>query len=472
VNPPVRLLVRVVLASAMALGPRTALADPAKTLAPGETLETGHFAILPGDVQEFLLDPATVQSDNQPPAALASAVPVRPGVTRTFTPAVDPDGDTQLTYVITQYPTRGTAKVVTVNGTQQLAYTAKSGTKAFKDSLVVEVADPWGASAAVTVAIGIGQTRTGNDKPNLIRGGEGRDRLFGRGGNDFLSGYGGNDKLYGGGGGDILNGNAGHDLLDGGLGADTMAGGPGNDVYRVDNRRDKVIEAVGEGTDKVRSGVTYTLPSHVEKLVLTGKAAVNGTGNSLGNVLVGNAAANKLFGGGGDDLLIGGRGADRLVGGSGKDTASWATEKASVRVDLGTGVTRGAAAGDVLVGIENLVGSPFADVLAGNDGANILRGGKGKDVLTGRGGGDVFVFDSADSTPAAEDWVRDFKSGEDSLALPKVFSVGTFIGDAPFAGSIAGQHRLVTTASGDLRYQADIDGDNTADFSLRVTPVN
>ncbi len=45
------------------------------------------------------------------------------------------------------------------------------------------------------------------------------------------------------------------------------------------------------------SSVSYDLAGqYIEKLTLTGTSALDGTGNSLDNVLVGNAAANRLDG--------------------------------------------------------------------------------------------------------------------------------------------------------------------------------
>jgi Ca2+-binding RTX toxin-like protein len=58
----------------------------------------------------------------------------------------------------------------------------------------------------------------------------------------------------------------------------------------------------------------------VENLTLTGTGDLNGTGNSLANLLTGNSGANSLSGGAGDDTLDGGAGADSLVGGTGNDT--------------------------------------------------------------------------------------------------------------------------------------------------------
>jgi hypothetical protein len=44
----------------------------------------------------------------------------------------------------------------------------------------------------------------------------------------------------------------------------------------------------------VRSSITWTLGANIENLVLTGTAAINGTGNSLANRITGNSAANVL----------------------------------------------------------------------------------------------------------------------------------------------------------------------------------
>ena len=89
-------------------------------------------------------------------------------------------------------------------------------------------------------------------------------------------------------------------------GADTMAGLAGNDEYIVNHAGDVVVEASGEGTDTVLSSVSYSLADYVDNLTLTGSDNINGTGNSLANVLVGNSGSNILLGGAGNDLLSGG----------------------------------------------------------------------------------------------------------------------------------------------------------------------
>ena len=55
-------------------------------------------------------------------------------------------------------------------------------------------------------------------------------------------------------------------------------------------------------------------------MTLTGKLALNATGDDDGNKLIGNAAANSLVGNNGNDTLDGGLGVDTMIGGAGNDT--------------------------------------------------------------------------------------------------------------------------------------------------------
>ena len=108
-----------------------------------------------------------------------------------------------------------------------------------------------------------------------------------------------------------ITGSSVSDTIMGGGGRDTMAGGRGDDVYTVDSSDDVVIEAANAGIDAVRSSATFTLAGgHVERLTLTGSAAIKGTGNDLANVIVGNGAKNSIIGGLGNDTLTGGGGDD------------------------------------------------------------------------------------------------------------------------------------------------------------------
>ncbi|HMO47734.1 MAG TPA: hypothetical protein PKB14_17110, partial [Rubrivivax sp.] len=76
---------------------------------------------------------------------------------------------------------------------------------------------------------------------------------------------------------------------------------------------------------------------NVENLVLTGSAAINGSGNALNNQITGNAAANKLSGGAGNDTLSGGAGNDVLIGGAGNDRLSGGAGKDIFHFDSKSG---------------------------------------------------------------------------------------------------------------------------------------
>lgn len=70
----------------------------------------------------------------------------------------------------------------------------------------------------------------GNDRANVLTGGNGANTLNGAGGSDTLYGNGGNDILIGGTGDDTLFGGAGNDRMDGGTGTDWLYGGAGIDT--------------------------------------------------------------------------------------------------------------------------------------------------------------------------------------------------------------------------------------------------
>src|SRR5438477_11015417 len=105
----------------------------------------------------------------------------------------------------------------------------------------------------------------------------------------------------------------------GGAGADSMVGGAGDDLYFVDNPGDAISELQNDGTDEVRTTVSYTLPDWVNNLTLVG-SATSGFGNPIDNVITGNDASNFLEGNEGNDTLIGLEGNDTLDGGIGADS--------------------------------------------------------------------------------------------------------------------------------------------------------
>lgn len=117
-----------------------------------------------------------------------------------------------------------------------------------------------------------------------------------------------------------ITGNSGNNTLsDGGPGgADTLRGLLGDDIYRVYNSGDVIVEVAGQGTDRVSSAVDYALGAGVSVEILgtngsSGKTGIVLSGNELVQAITGNAGANILDGKGGSDTLTGLGGADAFV---------------------------------------------------------------------------------------------------------------------------------------------------------------
>ncbi|MGE0860924.1 MAG: calcium-binding protein [Gammaproteobacteria bacterium] len=318
------------------------------------------------------------------------------------------------------------------------------------------------------------------------------DVLVGLAGADRLVAGGGDDVLRGGAGNDRLDAGAGDDFLDGGRGLDRLIGGKGDDAFIVDARGDVTLEASRGGIDTVRASLDWTLAAQIEKLVLSGAAALAGTGNALANTLRGNAGANVLSGLGGHDVLDGAAGGDRLIGGTGNDTyvVDSSADRVVERAGEGTDTVRTARSYTLPSQVENLsllggaalsgAGNNLDNSLRGNSGSNrlsgnggtdrllgaagndILAGGAGQDMLTGGADADRFVFAH---TGANADDITDFLSGADSLWLdPTVFSALTAgnLDATQFRDSSIladGNDFLVyDQASGVLSYDANGDG--------------
>ncbi len=224
----------------------------------------------------------------------------------------------------------------------------------------------------------------------------------GNGLNNRIEGTSSDNKLLGLVGADTLIGGNGTDTLDGGDGADSMIGGDGTDVYFVNVAGDKIVETATGGTDLVMSEIDYVMAANVDNMMLN---SAKGTGNGLGNVILGlGSFANKLAGLGGDDTLDSQSGNDTLDGGAGNDSLDAGNDN------------------------DSLIGGAGNDTLAGDDGADSMAGGAGNDTYIVNSSLDVVVeaagkgFDLIRSTATSYTMANNVENLE--LSGPAITGVG------------------------------------------------
>lgn len=193
----------------------------------------------------------------------------------------------------------------------------------------------------------------GGDGSQELIGSSGNDRIFGQRGNDVLYGNAGNDELFGGVGDEsLISGGAGNDLLSGGLGTDHLNGNAESDLVRGDGTTDTIEDTGATGTDTL-SYATAVTPGFGGAVSLTGFPSESESEERGVRVhLDGTPCAGEYeacdnearYGGGYDNVSVS--------------------------------------------GFENVIGSPYADVIIGSSGPNRIDGGGGTDAIYGKGGND------------------------------------------------------------------------------------
>jgi Ca2+-binding RTX toxin-like protein len=201
-----------------------------------------------------------------------------------------------------------------------------------------------------------------------------------------------------------LIGNARANTLDGAAGIDTMAGGTGDDTYIVDGTGESVSEGFDAGQDTVQSSATFDLGANIERLVLTGVEAINGTGNGLANIMTGNGGVNVLSGGEGNDVIDGGGGDDTLIGGAGDE-----------------GIT-------------------------GGDGADSIDPGAGNDIMAGGAGADTFLF----ALGFGEDTISGWEAGDKISLNPDLGAANFAALDDATNGALDDADALVAVTGGNI----------------------
>ena len=280
----------------------------------------------------------------------------------------------------------------------------------------------------------------------------------------------------------FLSGGTGNDTIDGGGGTDSLIGGQGDDTYIVNNANVSITENANEGKDTVIASVSYTLTDNVENLLLTGSSAVNGTGNSLDNLLTGNASNNVLDGGAGADTLVGSAGNDTYIVDNAGDVViellgqGVDTVKSSITYTLGanlenltlTGTTDIGGTGNA--GNNVLTGNSGNNVLSGGDGDDTIIGGRGNDTLTGGNGHDVFQYTRKHSGVAVDngaDLITDFSMGDVLRVTDESFDGASITTSASTFGGKT-QNSVYVTYTGDNTV-LEIGGSKSIHFAVQLT---
>jgi Ca2+-binding RTX toxin-like protein len=237
----------------------------------------------------------------------------------------------------------------------RVARDALAGTAALRHHL--KLSDAPAGRLQATASIACSGVCFGGDGSQELVGGAGNDTIFGQRGNDILRGNGGNDALYGGIGDEsAILGGFGADLLSGGLGTDHLDGEEGNDLVRGDGTLDYIGDTGLNGTDTL-SFATAVTPGFGGVVSVPGFPG-DEKGEERGVIV-------------------------RLDGGSCGEFEKSLLEACNNEARYGGGSDDVSASG-----FENVIGSPFADVIYGSNANNKIDGGGGADVLYGQGGND------------------------------------------------------------------------------------
>jgi Ca2+-binding RTX toxin-like protein len=221
---------------------------------------------------------------------------------------------------------------------------------------------------------------------DTLEGTEGNDEFSIGSGPDVVRGFGGDDYI-------VQNGK-GDDLIEGGAGEDLLGFFQSSQGVTVDLSR--TTQDTGEGVDTILG---------IEDV----------SGSEGDDSLIGDEGPNRLYGWMGDDALEGGGGDDTLEGGTGRDTVTYADAPAGVEANLLFERATGGAGIDTLIGMENLIGSPFADFLIGDGQNNTIIGRGGSDVVRALDGNDLVkvrdgMSDEVTCGPGVDGAVADSRS--------------------------------------------------------------
>jgi Ca2+-binding RTX toxin-like protein len=264
---------------------------------------------------------------------------------------------------------RGTDRNDTLLGSADAdRFRARAGSDFIDGRAGFDIADYGQAPGAVSINLATGRVQDGEGGIDTLAGIE---EVWGTTGNDTMVGSGADEFFYG------FNGN---DTIDGGSGQDRVGFQFSSGLVPAGTRGVVVDLVAGTALD-----------------------AWGGTDRLIGiERVIGTAFADSMLGGAESNRFRGRAGNDTLNGGLGGDFAEYTNATSGATVNLATGIaTDGEGGTDLLISIENVIGSNFADRLTGvAQGARStsdLRGGGGNDTLVGIAG-EFVRADYADQT--------------------------------------------------------------------------
>jgi Ca2+-binding RTX toxin-like protein len=347
---------------------------------------------------------------------------------------------------------------ITVEG----GLTGSVGTFDFADGTQVSLVGLFGATSAASESlVGASGNATFETSSGVsLSGGSGQDTIFAWGNNDTLSAGSGGAAVFAEGTDDLVTGSSASDTLAAGAAGTTLIGGTGNEVFEVSDPTDVVEAQADAAGNEIYSSVSYTLPTAVDVLTLTGTANLSAIGNSdAGNLITGNAGEDTLTAASGSDTLDSGSGIDTLVGGGGPDTfvvnnsadvvepviftGSQDTIDSSVNYDLAAavGTLNLIGSADLYAeddyGYATITGNGGNDTLAGGSGADTLVAGTGVDTLETGTGNNTFVINSVSDVFVLDSngWGNDTVDSSVSYVLSDPFAALNLTGSADLSGT-------------------------------------
>ena len=254
-----------------------------------------------------------------------------------------------------------------------------SGNDTFVGGQGIDTASYANAASGVTVNLAGAFSSGGDGNDTLI----GIEKVVGSFFNDTLTGDANDNVLFGGFRGDTVDGGLGNDTLDGG--GESPGGFPLPEINTLSYATASSGVVVNLTTGVASGGGGNDLFTRFQNVI----------GSSFDDLLIGDSVVslssfngNELNGGAGNDTLIGGIRLDVLTGAAGVDTVSYASADSAVTIDLLSGRTFptgnntfGSSSSDILVEIENIIGSTLGDILLGDGTHNAIDGGAGNDTL-------------------------------------------------------------------------------------------